>query len=69
MIDVLSLTIGLLGGGFCGALAATVVKTVHIDQLETDIFVRDMLLDTAQNKLRVITERDSKGRFTGGKND
>jgi hypothetical protein len=67
MIDVLSLTIGLLGGGFCGALAATVVKTVHIDQLETDVFIRDKLLDAAQNKLRVLTDRDERGRFKGGK--
>lgn len=67
MIDPLSLTIGLLGGGFFGAFAATVVKTIHINQLETDVFVRDMLLNDAQKKLRTLTERDSKGRFTGGK--
>ena len=67
MIDPLSLTIGLLGGGFFGALAATVVKTIHINQLETDVYIRDQLIDAAQKKLRKLTERDSKGRFTGGK--
>ena len=67
MIDPLSLTIGLFSGGFLGAVGATTVKMVRIDQLETDVFVRDMLLNDAQKKLRTLTERDSKGRFTGGK--
>jgi hypothetical protein len=67
MFDVLSFTVGIFSGGFLGAVGAIVVKSVRIDQLETDVFVRDMLLDAAQKKLRKLTERDSRGRFTGGK--
>jgi hypothetical protein len=67
MFDPVSFTIGLFSGGFLGALAATIVKAIHINQLETDVFIRDQLIDAAQKKLRTLTERDSKGRFTGGK--
>lgn len=67
MFDIASFTIGLFSGGFLGAIAAIIVKTVQINQLETDVLIRDMLLEAAQQKLRVLTERDSKGRFTGGK--
>jgi hypothetical protein len=67
MIDPVSFTIGIFSGGFLGAVGAIVVKTVRIDQLETDVFIRDQLIDAAQKKLRTLTERDSKGRFTGGK--
>ena len=67
MFDLVSFTVGILSGGFLGAVGAIIVKTVYINQLETDVFVRDMLLDAAQKKLRTLTERDSKGRFTGGK--
>ena len=67
MIDPVSFTIGIFSGGFLGAIGAIVVKTVRIDQLETDVFIRDQLIDAAQKKLRTLTERDSKGRFTGGK--
>jgi hypothetical protein len=67
MFDAVSFTVGIFSGGFLGAIGAIVVKTVRIDQLETDVFIRDTLLDAAQKKLRTLTERDSKGRFTGGK--
>jgi hypothetical protein len=67
MFDVVNFTAGLFIGGFLGALAATMVKAIHINQLETDIMVFDKLLYDAQKKLRRLTERDSKGRFTGGK--
>jgi hypothetical protein len=66
MFDLVSFTIGAFSGGLLGAIGAIVVKTVRIDQLETDVFIRDQLLDAAQKKLRILTERDSKGRFTGG---
>jgi hypothetical protein len=67
MFDAVSFTVGIFSGGFLGAVGAIVVKAVRIDQLETDVFIRDTLLDAAQKKLRTLTERDSKGRFTGGK--
>jgi hypothetical protein len=67
MFDPVSFTIGLFSGGFLGAAGAIVVKAVHIYQLQDDIFIRDQLIDAAQKKLRKLTERDSKGRFTGGK--
>jgi hypothetical protein len=67
MFDLVSFTVGIFSGGFLGAVGAIVVKTVRIDQLETDVFIRDQLIDAAQKKLRTLTERDSKGRFTGGK--
>jgi hypothetical protein len=67
MFDLLSFTAGLFSGGFLGAIAAIIVKAVRIDQLETDVFIRDQLIDAAQKKLRTLTERDPKGRFTGGK--
>ncbi len=67
MIDIASFAIGFFSGGFLGALGAIIVKTVYINQLETDVLLRDMLIDEAQKKLRTLTERDSKGRFTGGK--
>jgi hypothetical protein len=67
MFDVLSFTVGIFSGGFLGALAAIMVKAIHINQLEIDVMIRNRLLDDAQKKLRTLTERDSKGRFTGGK--
>jgi hypothetical protein len=67
MFDIASFVIGFFSGGFLGALAAIIVKTVYINQLETDVLIRDVLLDAAQKKLRKLTERDPKGRFTGGK--
>jgi hypothetical protein len=67
MFDVVSFTVGLFSGGFLGAVGAIVVKSVSIYQLQDDILIRDQLLDSAQKKLRALTERDSKGRFTGGK--
>jgi hypothetical protein len=67
MFDAVSFTVGIFSGGVLGAVGAIVVKAVRIDQLETDVFIRDTLLDAAQKKLRTLTERDSKGRFTGGK--
>ena len=67
MFDAVSFTVGIFSGGFLGAVGAIVVKAVRIDQLETDVFIRDQLIDAAQKKLRTLTERDSKGRFTGGK--
>jgi hypothetical protein len=67
MFDVLSFTVGIFSGGFLGAVGAIVVKTVRINQLEADILIFDRLLYDAQKKLRTLTERDSKGRFTGGK--
>jgi hypothetical protein len=67
MIDIASFAIGFFSGGFLGALGAIVVKTVRINQLEADILIFDRLLYDAQKKLRTLTERDSKGRFTGGK--
>ena len=67
MFDAVSFTIGLFSGGFLGVIGTIVVKSVRIYQLETDVFIRDQLIDAAQEKLRTLTERDSKGRFTGGK--
>jgi hypothetical protein len=67
MFDVVSFTVGLFSGGFLGAVGAIVVKSVSIYQLQDDILIRDQLIDAAQKKLRTLTERDSKGRFTGGK--
>lgn len=67
MFDAVSFTVGLFSGGFLGALGAIIVKTVYINQLETDVYIRDQLIDATQKKLRILTERDSKGRFTGGK--
>lgn len=67
MFDVVNFTAGLFIGGFLGAFAAIMVKQIHINQLETDIMVFDKLLYDAQKKLRALTKRDSKGRFTGGK--
>ena len=67
MFDVVSFTVGLFSGGFLGAIGAIVVKSVSIYQLQDDILIRDQLLGAAQKKLRTLTERDSKGRFTGGK--
>ena len=67
MFDAVSFTIGLFSGGFLGVIGTIVVKSVRIYQLESDVFIRDQLIDAAQKKLRTLTERDSKGRFTGGK--
>ena len=67
MFDAVSFTIGLFSGGFLGVIGTIVVKSVRIYQLESDVFIRDQLVDAAQKKLRTLTERDSKGRFTGGK--
>jgi hypothetical protein len=67
MFDVVNFTAGLFSGGFLGALGAIMVKEIHINRLEADILIFDRLLYDAQKKLRKLTERDSKGRFTGGK--
>jgi hypothetical protein len=67
MFDTASFVVGFFSGGFLGALGAVIVKTVYINQLEADILMFDRLLYDAQKKLRTLTERDSKGRFTGGK--
>jgi len=67
MFDIASFVVGFFSGGFLGALGAIIVKTVYINQLEADILMFDRLLYDAQKKLHKLTERDSKGRFTGGK--
>ena len=67
MFDLVSFTVGIFSGGFLGAVGAIVVKTIRIDQLETDVFIRDQLIDAAQEKLRILTDRDERGRFKGGK--
>jgi hypothetical protein len=67
MFDLVSFTVGIFSGGFLGAVGAIMVKEIHINRLEADILMFDRLLYDAQKKLRRLTERDSKGRFTGGK--
>jgi hypothetical protein len=67
MIDPISAIIGLLCGGAAGYIGGRIARSVEIMRYRDDIFVRDQLLAAAQRKLKVLTERDARGRFTGGK--
>lgn len=67
MGDVIDIGIGLVCGGGVGYVLGLLKTQPEIRQYRDDIFVRDQLLDAAQRKLKVLTERDARGRFTGGK--
>lgn len=67
MIDLLSVAVGLICGGVVGYIAGRVSLSGEVRQYQTDVFIRDRLLDATQDKLRRLTERDERGRFTGGK--
>ena len=67
MIDLLSVAVGLIRGGVVGYIAGRVSLSGEVRQYQTDVFIRDRLLEAAQDKLRRLTERDERGRFTGGK--
>lgn len=67
MIDLVSVLVGIICGGGSGFIIGSFTNLQKIRQLRDDVFVRDKLLEAAQNKLRVLTERDDLGRFTGGK--
>ena len=67
MVDLLSVAVGLVCGGGVGYVAGRVSLSGELRQCQTDVFIRDRLIDAAQRKLKVLTERDARGRFTGGK--
>ena len=67
MIDPISVIIGLLCGAAAGYIAGRIARASEITQYRDDIFVRDQLIANAQRKLRTLTARDERGRFTGGK--
>jgi hypothetical protein len=66
MIDPISAIIGLLCGGAAGYIGGRIARSVEIMRYRDDIFVRDRLLDAAEWKLKRLTDRDDRGRFTGG---
>ena len=67
MIDPISAIIGLLCGGAAGYIGGRIARSAEITRYRDDIFVRDRLLDAAEWKLKKLTDRDARGRFTGGK--
>jgi hypothetical protein len=67
MIDILSVAVGLICGGGVGFVAGRLATAKEVKQYRDDIFVRDQLLFSAQQKLKKFTKRDARGRFTGGK--
>lgn len=67
MIDIMSVAVGLICGGGIGFVAGRLAAVREVKQYRTDIFVRDQLIDAAQRKLKRVTARDARGRFTGGK--
>lgn len=67
MIDPISFAIGLLVGGFFGGVIISIVAVGRINRLEGDVYTRDEVIETQRRKLLVLTARDARGRFNGGK--
>ena len=67
MSELINVGIGLVWGGAAGYLIGVAKARTEIRHYRDGIFVRDQLLDAAEWKLKKLTDRDDRGRFTGGK--
>lgn len=67
MVDLMSVAVGLICGGGVGFIAGRLSLSGEIRALQDTVFILDKTAEAARGKLRVLTERDELGRFTGGK--
>jgi hypothetical protein len=67
MIDVIDFGLGWVCGWGIGFIVGRISLSGELKQCQTDVFIRDRMIDAAQRKLKKVTARDARGRFTGGK--
>lgn len=66
-MDLISIAVGIVAGASIGYIAATLRQGERADKLESELFNLRTSHEALYREYSRLTDRDSRGRFKGGK--